>query len=305
MSGGWGRPAGESALLRGLSTGLFNLAFAGMFMLLVLGPAYFGPWLYQPYDAALDWGANGGVQAIGIAAGILLLHYAPFNRGWRGTLPGFAAAAVVEAMLAANLAAVAVLLWAVSPDAASGLGGQFTVLIIAFVLTLPVMQGALRLTERWRAADMPWREWFRSENFRRTTMLGGLLGLVGFFLCVVAGALLESWLGDVYPGAGGFYSSAAVPEAMLVMMALLLTGPSDKGTVLRSLLVALVVLETAFAAKIAMAVVATTLQSDNPLLLIANMAPTIAVLIGAMLLVACKPLNGEARQTIAEPSADP
>ena len=201
----------------------------------------------------------------------------------------FLAASVVATALMANIVAAAVLLWAIDPAVARGGDGFFAASTAGVLLSLPVAFGASALLQRWQAAGLPWREWFRSEHFRRTTMLGILLGFAGFFLCVVAGALLESWLGDVYPGAGGFYSAAAAPAAILVMMTLLLTGPSDMGTVLRSLLAAAVVFETAFAAKITMAVVAITLGSDSLLLLMADMPPAIAVFIGAMLLVACKP----------------
>lgn len=302
MSGERGRPAVGSALPAGLSRVLFYLAFGGVWTLMFLGSLYAGGRLYQPYDATLDWGPNGGMLTIGMMAGPLLFRCAPFDRGWRGALPGFVAAATVAAMLAANIAAVGVVLWAISPDAASGFGGLITVLIIALALTLPVIQGAFRLTERWRAANVPLREWLKDKNFLRQTGLGVFLGFLSIAPVMLATAGIEYWLLAAYPAAE---KSAFVPEAawtLVVLFTFTGTAPSDLRSALRSAAAALVVFETAIAADAAVALAAVTLQTDSLWLTTASIWPVLPVGVGAIMLLAHKQggLGDEAADATAE-----
>lgn len=284
----------------GLSRGLFYLAFGGMWMLMVLGSLYAGGRLYHPYDATLDWGPNGGMLLIVMMAGPLLFRCAPFDRGWRGALPGFVAAATVAAMLAANIAAAGVVLWAISPGVASGFGGLITVLIIALALTLPVMQGAFRLTERWRAANVPWREWITNENFRPRRGYGTFAALVGYFATIALAVWLEDWLAAAYPAASAFPTVGIQSPALAVMGLMLLASPCDRRSALISIAAAAVVVETAFAGSITAGVVAVTLQSDGFWLVIFDLIPLIPVLAGTILLVAHKPGGWEEKAADAE-----
>jgi len=289
MSGEPKLPEPGATELAAPSSTLFYLAYAGMFLLLVLGPMYFGARLYRGYDAALGWPGIGAGGMIGIVAVNVLFRCARLSRGWRDALPGFVAAATTVALLAANKVAATVVLWALAPETVIGFNGMAAAFIIAMVLTLPVMLGAFALPSRWQAAALRWRELFNGKRSRRGRDLGAVLGIAAMFPALALTLSFEDWLRAAYPGAGNFSATGFGVLCMLSPSAFIAnTGPTDWRSAVRSVLGALVVFEVALAGAATGAVAMATLQSDIVVVILLEFLLLIPVYAGAFILVAHK-----------------
>ncbi len=192
-------------------------------------------------------------------------------------------------VLSANVVAAAVILWAADPAAAGGVGGLLASALAGLLLTVPVSFGAIVLLHRWQASDLPWKEWFKNENFRPTLRYGIVAGAAGFVATVVLAAWLDDWLAGAYPAASAVPTMGIQVPALAILGLLVLANPSDRRSALQAIAAAAVLLETAFAGSIMGGLVAVTLQSNGFWLIIFDLVPLIPVLAGAVLLVARKP----------------
>lgn len=269
------RPKGATPF--GILVGVVTMALWGAAMFA------FGGWLLGIYGPALDWGANPTLGIpLGIIPAMVAMHGCRKAHLGEG-LTAFLVASVVAAVLAANIVAVAVILWAVSPEMAMGVDGYLAAYVGGVLLSLPVAYGASALLQGWQTTDLQWNEWFPNRHSRYATWVGLVLGGGAFLIYESAHPLLVGWLFTTYPAASGFFLSGARFAVFLAAVSFFFTGSSD----LRSaLLAALVIFEIAVAGAITAAVMAVTLDSDSLLLSTGIILLTMAVFSGAVLLVA-------------------
>ena len=210
------RPKGATPF--GILVGVVTMALWGAAMFA------FGGWLLGIYGPALDWGANPTLGIpLGIIPAMVAMHGCRKAHLGEG-LTAFLVASVVAAVLAANIVAVAVILWAVSPEMAMGVDGYLAAYVGGVLLSLPVAYGASALLQGWQTTDLQWNEWFPNRHSRYATWVGLVLGGGAFLIYESAHPLLVGWLFTTYPAASGFFLSGARFAVFLAAVSFFFTG---------------------------------------------------------------------------------
>lgn len=245
-------------------------------------------WLFAPYPEILGWPAGplAGVAVV-LALGAMQRCRGP---GWRAVPAAVLAVTVVTATLIANVVAVTVMLWAIHPPAVSGIAGYAAALFAGLTLTVPVIYGSHKLPERWQAMGLRLRDLLSDEHFRPRSFLGVVLGFAGLGTAAVLKLSLEGWLRAAYPGAGDYPATGSDALCIFsILLFIVVTGPTDRRSAVRSVLGALAVFEVALAGAITGVVAMVTLQANIWLVVHMELLLVILVITGAFILVACRP----------------
>lgn len=259
-------------------------------MVIACGPIVLAShWLYEPNEA-LGWPSI----ALFIPVATVLASQAAgrcHGRGWRAVAGAALSALAMVAVLTANVVAATVVIWAIHPPAAMGTSGWIGALLIGMILTLPVIQGASALAERWQAMGLQLRDLlFRDKPSRPNLVLGVVLGIAGLVTAAVLTLSFEGWMRAAYPGVRDYHVTWFHGLCMLsVMLFIVGTGPTDRRSAVRSVLGALAVFEVALAATITGAVAMVTQQTNIVVVLLMGFLLLIPVYAGAFILIAHRP----------------